>query len=264
MRSLRHERVLFLSKRTPNRGDRRVASEPWSHAASARARATDRSYRLGGNAFETRMVGGRKPARKRGFLLALLPQGTARGVRRARGPQRHGRRFAIVPSRETEPFPKLRSAAGPGSLTRVPRSVFAELASAVGGVQCAISSLDEGRHLFGHHARVFGAYQAPETAVGPCKLHVPVFTLRVSSAGRCSMASGRTRIFPSSDGWLKPYLEQMYGQAQQAKREALDKPGVMCTIAPKQLVELICGAQSRIPRWSSMLRSRALVIWRRG
>jgi hypothetical protein len=61
------------------------------------------------------------------------------------------------------------------------------------------------------------------------------------------MASGRTRIFPSSDGWLKPYLEQMYGQAQQAKREALDKPGVMCTIAPKQLVELICGAQSRNP-----------------
>ena len=70
------------------------------------------------------------------------------------------------------------------------------------------------------------------------------------------MASGRTRIFSSSDGWLKPYLEQMYGQAQQAKREGLDfievkgtvlKLGVMCTIAPKQLVELICGAQSRNP-----------------
>jgi hypothetical protein len=36
MRSLRHERVLFLSKRTINRGDRRVASAPWSHAATAR------------------------------------------------------------------------------------------------------------------------------------------------------------------------------------------------------------------------------------
>jgi hypothetical protein len=36
MRSLRHERVLFLSKRTIDRGDRRVASAPWSHAATAR------------------------------------------------------------------------------------------------------------------------------------------------------------------------------------------------------------------------------------
>jgi len=55
---------------------------------------------------------------------------------------------------------------------------------------------------------------------------------------------------------VKPYLEQVYGQAHAAKRQALDfvklkktvlKLGVMCTIAPDQLVDLICAVQSRNP-----------------
>ena len=55
---------------------------------------------------------------------------------------------------------------------------------------------------------------------------------------------------------VKPYLEQVYGQAREARRQALDfiklrkttlKLGVMCTIAPDQLVDLICGVQSRNP-----------------
>ncbi len=55
---------------------------------------------------------------------------------------------------------------------------------------------------------------------------------------------------------VKPYLEQVYGQARAAKREALEfiklkkttlKLGVMCTIAPDQLVDLIGAVQSRNP-----------------
>ena len=55
---------------------------------------------------------------------------------------------------------------------------------------------------------------------------------------------------------VKPYLEQVYAQAKEAKRQALDfiklkkttlKLGVMCTIAPDQLVDLVCGVQSRNP-----------------
>jgi DNA-binding transcriptional LysR family regulator len=55
---------------------------------------------------------------------------------------------------------------------------------------------------------------------------------------------------------VKPYLEQVYGQAHAAKRQALDfvklrktvlKLGVMCTIAPDQLVDLVCAVQSRNP-----------------
>src|SRR5215207_9095846 len=46
------------------------------------------------------------------------------------------------------------------------------------------------------------------------------------------------------------YLEQVYEQTREAKRQALDfvklkktilKLGVMCTIAPDQLVDLVCG-----------------------
>ena len=55
---------------------------------------------------------------------------------------------------------------------------------------------------------------------------------------------------------IKPHLEQVYEQAQRAKREALDfsklkhtvlKLGIMCTIAPDQIVELIAavGAHHR-------------------
>src|SRR5215204_4656939 len=56
---------------------------------------------------------------------------------------------------------------------------------------------------------------------------------------------------------VKPYLEQVYEQTREAKRQALDfvklkktilKLGVMCTIAPDQLVDLVCAVQSRKPR----------------
>ncbi|MFL5049242.1 MAG: LysR family transcriptional regulator [Xanthobacteraceae bacterium] len=55
---------------------------------------------------------------------------------------------------------------------------------------------------------------------------------------------------------VKPYLEQVYDQAQQAKRQALEftrlkktslKLGVMCTIQPNQLIELVSGLQIRHP-----------------
>src|SRR5215203_4888968 len=55
---------------------------------------------------------------------------------------------------------------------------------------------------------------------------------------------------------VKPYLEQVYEQTREAKRQALDfvklkktvlKLGVMCTIAPDQLVDLVCAVQSRNP-----------------
>jgi DNA-binding transcriptional LysR family regulator len=55
---------------------------------------------------------------------------------------------------------------------------------------------------------------------------------------------------------VRPHVQQVYDQAQEAKRQALDfkklkrtilKVGVMCTIPPGQLVELICGVQSRHP-----------------
>src|SRR5918993_3827797 len=51
---------------------------------------------------------------------------------------------------------------------------------------------------------------------------------------------------------VKPYLEQVYDQAQEAKRQALEftrlkktslKLGVMCTIQPNQLIELVSGLQ---------------------
>src|SRR3712207_5468663 len=55
---------------------------------------------------------------------------------------------------------------------------------------------------------------------------------------------------------VRPYLEQVFDQAKEAKRQALDfiklkktvlKLGVMCTIAPNELVDLVCGVQSRNP-----------------
>jgi LysR family transcriptional regulator, hydrogen peroxide-inducible genes activator len=55
---------------------------------------------------------------------------------------------------------------------------------------------------------------------------------------------------------VKPYLDHVFSEAQAAKRQALDfvklkrttlKLGVMCTIAPDQLIELVCGLQSRHP-----------------
>ncbi|HEX2137881.1 MAG TPA: LysR family transcriptional regulator [Microvirga sp.] len=55
---------------------------------------------------------------------------------------------------------------------------------------------------------------------------------------------------------VRPYLQQVYEQAQEAKRLALDQKklkrvalrlGVMCTIPPDQLIELICGIESRHP-----------------
>jgi len=55
---------------------------------------------------------------------------------------------------------------------------------------------------------------------------------------------------------VRPHVQQVYDQAQEAKRQALDfkklkrtilKVGVMCTIPPGQLVDLICGVQSRHP-----------------
>ena len=53
---------------------------------------------------------------------------------------------------------------------------------------------------------------------------------------------------------VKPYLEKVYGEAEEAKRHASEftklkktalKLGVMCTIAPNHLVELVCGIQKR-------------------
>ena len=55
---------------------------------------------------------------------------------------------------------------------------------------------------------------------------------------------------------VKPYLDQVYEQAREAKRQALDftklrhttlKLGVMCTIAPTHLLELLGSVQSRHP-----------------
>jgi LysR family hydrogen peroxide-inducible transcriptional activator len=55
---------------------------------------------------------------------------------------------------------------------------------------------------------------------------------------------------------VKPHLEQIYAQAQEAKRQASDfaklkkialKLGVMCTIQPDELVDLVGGLQSRHP-----------------
>jgi len=55
---------------------------------------------------------------------------------------------------------------------------------------------------------------------------------------------------------VKPYLDRVYDQMQEAKRQALEftklkktalKLGVMCTIPPNQLVDLVCGLQTRNP-----------------
>src|SRR5918912_201504 len=55
---------------------------------------------------------------------------------------------------------------------------------------------------------------------------------------------------------VKPYLDQVYAQTREAKRQALDftklrhttlKLGVMCTIAPTHLLELLGSVQSRHP-----------------
>src|SRR5918995_649887 len=55
---------------------------------------------------------------------------------------------------------------------------------------------------------------------------------------------------------VKPYLEEVYANTQEAKRQALDfgklkktplKLGVMCTIQPDELVELVSGSQTRHP-----------------
>jgi LysR family transcriptional regulator, hydrogen peroxide-inducible genes activator len=55
---------------------------------------------------------------------------------------------------------------------------------------------------------------------------------------------------------VQPYLEQVLSQAKEAKRQAIDftklkktslKLGVMCTIAPNLLVDLVAGVQSRNP-----------------
>lgn len=55
---------------------------------------------------------------------------------------------------------------------------------------------------------------------------------------------------------VMPHLEQVYQQAQEAKRQALDftrlkrtelNLGLMCTIAPNLLVDLIAGLQARHP-----------------
>ena len=55
---------------------------------------------------------------------------------------------------------------------------------------------------------------------------------------------------------VKPYLDHVYDQMQEAKRQALEftklkkttlKLGVMCTIPPNQLVDLVCGLQARNP-----------------
>jgi len=53
---------------------------------------------------------------------------------------------------------------------------------------------------------------------------------------------------------VKPYLEEVYSKSQEAKRQALDfvklkrtplKLGVMCTIQPDELLELVNGLQAR-------------------
>jgi LysR family transcriptional regulator, hydrogen peroxide-inducible genes activator len=53
---------------------------------------------------------------------------------------------------------------------------------------------------------------------------------------------------------VKPYLEKVYREAQEAKRHASEftklkkttlKLGVMCTIVPNQLVDLVCALQNR-------------------
>jgi DNA-binding transcriptional LysR family regulator len=53
---------------------------------------------------------------------------------------------------------------------------------------------------------------------------------------------------------VKPHLEEVYTQAQEAKRQALDftklrktklRLGVMCTIQPDELIDLVSGLQSR-------------------
>ncbi|KLK93464.1 LysR family transcriptional regulator [Microvirga vignae] len=55
---------------------------------------------------------------------------------------------------------------------------------------------------------------------------------------------------------VKPHLEQVYAQAEEAKRQAFDfaklkkttlKLGVMCTIQPDELVGLVSGLQARHP-----------------
>ncbi|PSC06066.1 LysR family transcriptional regulator [Alsobacter soli] len=55
---------------------------------------------------------------------------------------------------------------------------------------------------------------------------------------------------------VRPHLEEVYERAQQAKREALDfsklkrttlRIGIMCTIAPYQLVDLLTAVQVRHP-----------------
>src|SRR3954447_15260170 len=55
---------------------------------------------------------------------------------------------------------------------------------------------------------------------------------------------------------VKPHLEEVYAQAQEAKRQALDftklkkirlRLGVMCTIQPDELIDLVSGLQSRHP-----------------
>jgi len=55
---------------------------------------------------------------------------------------------------------------------------------------------------------------------------------------------------------VRPYLEQVYAQAREAKQTALDftklrhtvlKLGIMCTIAPTHLVDLVGGVQARHP-----------------
>lgn len=53
---------------------------------------------------------------------------------------------------------------------------------------------------------------------------------------------------------VKPYLQQVYGQAQQAKRHAVDfvklkrtvlKLGIMCTIAPTHVIDMLSAVQAR-------------------
>src|SRR5215217_2875820 len=55
---------------------------------------------------------------------------------------------------------------------------------------------------------------------------------------------------------VKPYLVEVYAKTQEAKRQALDfsklrktplKLGVMCTIQPDELLELVSGLQARHP-----------------
>ena len=165
-------------------------------------------------------------------------------MRRARGPQRHGRRFAIVPSRETEPFPKLRSAAGP----RLADPSAAERSRRARERRrwCPVRNQQSrrGPPSFRSPCARFRRVPTPETAVGPCKLHVPVFTLRVSSAGELFHGErANTSSFRARTRWLEAVCRAdvrpgTAGEAGGAK----DKRGVMCTIAPKQLVELIYGA----------------------